>query len=91
MMKHHNGVDIWPVYGYIMGDSLSWGVQMVRRVVNHVWNDLVRDYLPAPLDDADEWTLSLANQINGRDLSDAEFALILTLFDAECGIGGLTS
>ena len=53
---------------------------MVRRVVYHVWDEALQDFREAPLDDADPWTLDFANQVNGRDLTNEEFDLIVALF-----------
>lgn len=57
------------------------GWKMIRRVAYYVWDDLIQDFVERPLDDADPWTLDLANQINGRNLTDQEFHTLISLFN----------
>jgi hypothetical protein len=58
---------------------------MARRVAYYVWDSDWQDYVERPLDDADGWTLQLANAVNGRSMTDEEFARTLALFDCQTG------
>jgi hypothetical protein len=63
------------------------GVKVIRRVAYYEWSELLQDFVECPLDDADPWTLALANQINGRDLTDEEFKRTVLLLNGEVGRG----
>lgn len=63
------------------GGTLKWGVEMYRRVVYYVWDETLQDYNERPLDDADPWTMTLANLVNGHNLSDEEFVRTIQLLD----------
>jgi len=56
--------------------------------VYFAWDDVLQDHVERPLDDADPWTLKLARLINGRQMTDQEFALTLELVGGEYHPGG---
>jgi hypothetical protein len=63
---------------------------MARRIVFHRFDDVLQEWVEAPLDSADTWTLSLANAVNGRELSEDQFERIVSLLDGRVQ-RGLTS
>lgn len=59
---------------------------MAIRVVAQEWSDILQDYVEIPLDDADRWTIKMASQINGRDMTEDE---IIALFNGADEAGEL--
>lgn len=63
---------------------------MARRIVFHKFDDVLQDWVEAPLDSADTWTLKLANAVNGRGLTDEQFNQVISALDGSVD-RGLTS
>lgn len=56
---------------------------MARRVAHLKFDELLDSWIELPLDDADQWTIELANAVNGRNLTEEQFATTIKLFNAE--------
>lgn len=58
--------------------QIKWGRKMSRHVVAMKFDSALQDYVPIPLDDADQRTIDLANLVHGKNLSEADFDRLVT-------------
>lgn len=63
---------------------------MKFTVVPHIWDDVLHEYRPIPLDDASKEIIQLANLVHGHEMTTRQFNRILTRLGIDADeIGGV--